>query len=308
MRLEIDNIKKSFSGKEVLHGVSLDTDSGKATGFIGRNGAGKTTTIRILMDVFKPDSGEIRMDGKKFKRKDYRIGYLPEERGMYPKSKILDQLIFFGQIRNMGRVEAKKSALLLLDRVGLLDYKDKMLETLSKGNQQKIQIAQTLINDPDIVILDEPFSGLDPVNAEVLVSIVKDEIKRGKLLIFSSHQMGYVEEFCDNIAIIKDGNVALKGNLNDIKKEKGDGKLEIEILNMNPDDVLQMLNKDFPSVDFYVIGGRLIADLKNKDNKSFSKEIIDRYDIKSISMYEPSLKDIFIETAGDYGERSEGDI
>ena len=196
MILEANGLKKSFDGNEVLHGVSFSISSGKALGLLGRNGAGKTTTIRILMDVFKANEGSITIDGKPFKASDYKIGYLPEERGLYPKKRVDEQLLYLAALRGLSKNEAKANLKKWLKRLNIEEYEKRKLDTLSKGNQQKVQLAQTLMCDPDIVILDEPFSGLDPVNSQVLKEVVMELIQNGKLVIFSSHQMNYVEEFC----------------------------------------------------------------------------------------------------------------
>ena len=202
MILEVKNIRKSFGDKEVLHGVSFQVESGKALGLLGRNGAGKTTTIRILMDVFHANSGEILLDGRQFQPRKHQIGYLPEERGLYPKRTVIDQMVYLATLRGMKPGEARVSAKKWLERLEVAEYETKKLETLSKGNQQKVQLAATLVNNPDMVILDEPFSGLDPVNSQILKDVVNELINDKRLVIFSSHQMSYVEEFCDNIAII----------------------------------------------------------------------------------------------------------
>ena len=215
MLLELKNINKSFGEKEVLRNISFSAESGKAFGLLGRNGAGKTTTIRILMNVFAADSGEILIDGKPIDHKQISIGYLPEERGLYPKKIILDQLIYFAELRGMNRREATKSVDYWLERLGMSEYRNKRLDTLSKGNQQKIQLVTALAHDPHIVILDEPFSGLDPVNAMLLKDVVKEQIAKGKIVLFSSHQMSYIEEFCDSIAIINKGEIAISGELYD---------------------------------------------------------------------------------------------
>ena len=201
MILEANGLKKSFDGNEVLHGVSFSISSGKALGLLGRNGAGKTTTIRILMDVFKANEGSITIDGKPFKASDYKIGYLPEERGLYPKKRVDEQLLYLAALRGLSKNEAKANLKKWLKRLNIEEYEKRKLDTLSKGNQQKVQLAQTLMCDPDIVILDEPFSGLDPVNSQVLKEVVMELIQNGKLVIFSSHQMNYVEEFCESIVM-----------------------------------------------------------------------------------------------------------
>ena len=192
MELQVHDLHKSFDGREVLHGISFSISSGKALGLLGRNGAGKSTTIRILMDVFKADQGNMSMNGKTFHAKDYNIGYLPEERGLYPKKKVSEQLIYLATLRGLSHGEAKANLKKWLKRLGIEEYENRVLDTLSKGNQQKAQLAQTLMCDPDIVILDEPFSGLDPVNSQTLKEVVQEQIQDGKLVIFSSHQMNYV--------------------------------------------------------------------------------------------------------------------
>ena len=217
MKLELTNIEKSFGEKEVLKGISFFAVSGEAFGLLGRNGAGKTTTIRILMDVFPAEKGNVLIDGAPINYNEIKIGYLPEERGLYPKKKIIDQLVYFAALHGMKSKEAVKAADYWLERLDMTQYRNKRLDTLSKGNQQKIQLITALAHNPEIVILDEPFSGLDPVNAMLLKDVVKEEIAKGKIVLFSSHQMSYIEEFCSNIAIINQGEIVLKGNLHDIK-------------------------------------------------------------------------------------------
>ena len=218
MRLELKNIEKSFGQKKVLKGVSFQAEPGKAFGLLGRNGAGKTTSIRILMDVFPADCGEVLIDGRKIDYRKVQIGYLPEERGLYPKKLIIDQLTYFAELKGMSRKAAVRAVDYWLKRLGMAEYRNKRLDTLSKGNQQKIQLVTALAHDPHIVILDEPFSGLDPVNAMLLKEVVKEQIAEGKVVLFSSHQMNYIEEFCDSIAILNDGKVALQGELREIKR------------------------------------------------------------------------------------------
>jgi len=216
MVLELKNIEKSFGEKKVLTGVSFKAEGGKAFGLLGRNGAGKTTSIRILMDVFPANSGEVLIDGQPIDYNKIGIGYLPEERGLYPKKMIIDQLTYFAELKGMRRKAAVQSIDYWLERLGMTEYRNKRLDTLSKGNQQKIQLITALAHDPDIVILDEPFSGLDPVNAMLLKDVVKEQIRKGKIVLFSSHQMSYIEEFCDSIAILNNGVVALHGDLREI--------------------------------------------------------------------------------------------
>lgn len=303
MKLEIKDLRKSFSGNEVLHGISFSVESGKALGLLGRNGAGKTTTIRILMDVFKSDSGEILLDGKPFIPKNHQIGYLPEERGLYPKKKVTEQIVYLATLRGISKKEAKENTKKWLTRLGVIEYENRKLDTLSKGNQQKVQLAQTLVCNPNIVILDEPFSGLDPVNAQILKDVVSELIADNKLVIFSSHQMSYVEEFCEDIAIINKGNIALSGNLKDIKKEYGKNRLILSSNNYSLDELEEICKNNFSNlVTVYAVKKDfLILELcEDYTKNSFLKSIIDYgIDIESFSVYEPSLTDIFVLKAGD---------
>ncbi|MCI8271832.1 MAG: ATP-binding cassette domain-containing protein [Dorea sp.] len=304
MELKVENLHKSFDGQEVLHGISFSIQSGKALGLLGRNGAGKTTTIRILMDVFKANEGTIFIDGKPFHPSEYKIGYMPEERGMYPKKRVDEQLIYFAQLRGIKKAEAKKEAQRWLDRLHIKEYEHRKLETLSKGNQQKIQLIQTLICNPDIVILDEPFSGLDPVNSQLLKDVVKDLIQEGKLVIFSSHQMSYVEEFCEDILIINKGEVALQGNLHDIKKEYGYNRLVLNISKYTPMQMRALCTAELKDiVDIYEERKDcFILELKSGHTKL---ELLNtlvglQLNIEKFMEYEPTLTDIFVLKAGDH--------
>lgn len=303
MRLEVKNLRKSFSGNEVLHGISFSIESGRALGLLGRNGAGKTTTIRILMDVFKADSGEILIDGKKFKPTEYQIGYLPEERGLYPKKKVTEQIVYLAELRGMPAKKAKESTKIWLEKLGIEEYANRTLDSLSKGNQQKVQLAQTLVCNPEIVILDEPFSGLDPVNAQVLKDTVRELINQNKLVIFSSHQMSYVEEFCEEIAIINKGEIVLNGNLKEIKKEYGNKRLILSGNDLRLDELKSIFDdkfKDLAIVD-EVKNDYLVLELVNDTTKNQLLENILKanIDIEKFSIYEPDLTDIFVKKVGE---------
>lgn len=304
MKLEVKNLHKSFGDTEILHGISFEVESGRALGLLGRNGAGKTTTIRIIMDVFRAGSGEVLLDGRPFNPKNNRIGYLPEERGMYPKKKIIEQMVYFARLRGMNAQDAKNSAMKWLTRLEIAEYADRRLETLSKGNQQKVQLAQTLVCDPDIVILDEPFSGLDPVNSQILKNVVTELINDNRLVIFSSHQMSYVEEFCENIAIINHGNIVLKGELRDIKKDYGRNRLVISAENLSLNELKAVLEKNYHDIVKIssVKKNFIILELINSKTK---KDMLARLsadteiDVFHFGNYEPTLNDIFVEKAGD---------
>ena len=303
MKLEVKEIRKSFGEKEVLHGVSFEVESGKALGLLGRNGAGKTTTIRILMDVFHANSGEILIDGKKFVPSEYQIGYLPEERGLYPKRTVMEQMIYLAQLRGLDKKTAETNAKRWLNRLEVAEYETRKLETLSKGNQQKVQLAATLVADPDIVILDEPFSGLDPVNSQILKDVVSELIADGKLVIFSSHQMSYVEEFCDHIAIINQGEVVLAGRLKEIKQAYGEKQLVLAAENLPQEELADRIEKEF--ADIVSLSGKkrefLILELVDGHTK---KELLERLAKSDIGVerfgnYEPSLNDIFVAKVGE---------
>ena len=302
MTFTASGIYKRFGEKQVLSGIGFETGSGRAVGLLGRNGAGKTTTIRIIMGVFPADAGEILVDGRPIDRNKLRIGYLPEEHGLYPKKPINEQLLYLSALRGMRSADAKRSIHEWLERLGMGEYETKRLDTLSKGNQQKIQLAACLIHNPELVILDEPFSGLDPVNAALLKDVVKELIDAGKIVIFSSHQMNYVEEFCDSVAILHGGNIVVGGRISDIKRSYERDKLVVKTTGaqtlLNFCGVAEM--------------GALIksASMRQEDvlvemRDASAKEEVMRAllnsgcDIDGITVYEPTLSDIFVEYTGD---------
>lgn len=294
MLLEFRNIKKSFGEKEVLKGISFQAKSGNAFGLLGRNGAGKTTSIRILMDVFPADDGEILIDGKPIDYKQIGIGYLPEERGLYPKKKIIDQLVYFAELQGMNKKEAVKAIDYWLDRLEMSEYRNKRLDTLSKGNQQKIQLVTALAHNPQIIILDEPFSGLDPVNAMLLKSVVKEEIGKGKIVLFSSHQMNYIEEFCDRIAILNGGEAVLTGDLHTIKRNYPRNKLVVS--SCECDKIIAALGEK----STFNGDNEITIKLDSPEEKSkLMQYLAENFDIDEIKVFEPSLNDIFVQYAGE---------
>lgn len=296
MNLTVNQIYKSFGEKNVLKGISFSAQSGKALGILGRNGAGKTTLIRIIMQVFGANSGTVTLDGEAIDPEKVRIGYLPEERGLYPKQKIMTQLLYFAELKGVDKKSARNTADKYFKELEIEQYKNVRLDTLSKGNQQKIQLIAALIANPDIVILDEPFSGLDPVNAGMLKNIVKELIADGKMVLFSSHQMNYIEEFCDDIVILNGGKSVLEGSIKKIKRSYARNILEIST--QETENALNaVLNASLPFVSkAEVIDGKLTVILKDEDSKpqliKFAAENIP--DIDGISVKEPTLADIFI--------------
>lgn len=294
MILELKNIMKSFGEKKVLTDVSLKAEGGKAFGLLGRNGAGKTTTIRILMDVFPADSGSILIDGHPINYNEILIGYLPEERGLYPKKLVIDQLTYFAELKGLSRKAAVQSVDYWLDRLGMTEYRNKRLDMLSKGNQQKIQLVTALAHNPHIVILDEPFSGLDPVNAMLLKEIVREQISQGKIVLFSSHQMSYIEEFCDSIAILNQGKIAITGDLHDIKRAYTRDKLIVRT------EQSEKLIADLGDLCERQAHNEVLIHLPAVAEKNnMMQRLTAQYDLDEIRVYEPSLNDIFVEYAGD---------
>ena len=303
MKLEVRNIRKSFGEKEVLHGISFEVESGTALGLLGRNGAGKTTTMRILMDVFKSNSGEILLDGKPFEPAKQKIGYMPEERGLYPKRIVQEQMVYLAKLRGMSKAEAVKSSKKWLEKLEIEEYANRKLETLSKGNQQKVQLAATLVSEPDIIILDEPFSGLDPVNSQILKDVVNEMIEEGRLVIFSSHQMSYVEEFCENIVVINHGDVVLKGELKNIKKEYGKNRMILACEDLSVEEMKKLIRDKF--TDLVKVTGEnkeeVILELEEGKCKAEFMEALlkEKLNVAKFGNYEPSLNEIFVMKAGD---------
>lgn len=294
MQLQLKDIHKSFGEKQVLKGINFSAESGKAFGLLGRNGAGKTTTIRILMDVFPADSGEVLLDGRPIDYTRTGLGYLPEERGLYPKKKIIDQLVYFAELKGCARKDAVKAIDYWLDRLEMTEYRNKRLDTLSKGNQQKIQLITAVAHDPEIVILDEPFSGLDPVNAILLKDVVREEISKGKIVLFSSHQMNYIEEFCDSIAILNKGEIVLQGDLHQIKHNYRRDKLVVR--SAQAEAIAAEPGVDCRRME----DGSLMLRLSSPEEKQkVMRHLTETYDIDEVRVFEPSLNDIFVEYASD---------
>jgi len=306
MKLTVNRINKSFGDKHVLKDLEFEVNGG-AFGLLGRNGSGKTTTIRIVMDVFPADSGAVLLDGKPMSKFTGRIGYLPEERGLYPKRPIVEQMAYIGALRGMKAADARKRGLQLLEKLGAEEYYKRKLDTLSKGNQQKIQLAIALINDPELVILDEPFSGLDPVNAKVLKDLVSELVKDGRTVLFSSHQMANVEEFCDNLCIINSGEVVLAGNLRDIKKTYPRNRVLLVPQDENSGKLAQSIQTHsalagmVESAEAAAQG--CVVTLKNPDDKSSLLRTVTEtsglgLDLDVFRVVEPTLEEIFVEKCG----------
>lgn len=303
MILEFKNIYKSFGDTKVLKNVNFTAKSGVANGYLGRNGSGKTTSFRLLLDVFKPDSGEILLNGKPIDRNKVKIGYLPEERGMYDGVGLVDQLVYFAMLKGMSKKDATKEAKRWLKFFDLEDNK-KQLKTLSKGNAQKIQIIQCVIDNPDILVLDEPFSGLDPVNVGKLKEIINDFISRDKLVIFSSHQMPVVETFCEDINILEKGEIVLSGNLDNIKRELGKSKMLLAVSELSSEKLKENLQAANLAIDLDIIDKFVLITFKEENSK---KDLLNylansNYSVEEFKLYKPSLEKIFVDKIGDKNE------
>lgn len=295
MSLILKNVSKTFVGKQAVDNISFILEKPGVFGLLGTNGAGKTTTIRMLLGIIKKDSGEITWKGKEVDRKHVRFGYLPEERGVYPKTKIIDQLMYFAELKGMNKEEAIKSINKWAKELKVEEYMQMPAEKLSKGNQQKIQFMTSIIHDPELVVLDEPFSGLDPVNTEILKNIIIDLIKNGKYVIMSAHQMATIEEFCSDILILNKGKTVLQGNLKEIKETYPANRVEID----TKQDIKNYI-KDFgleietETNNNYIIK---ISD-EEKAHKLLNKLIMDGINVDKFEIKKPTLNDIFIEKVG----------
>lgn len=296
MALKVNNLAKSYGDKLVVDNLSFSIEEPGVFGLLGTNGAGKTTTIRMMLGMLKKDNGTITWNEKPYSSKEVSTGYLAEERGIYSKFTVLDQLIYFGELKGMTRKEALKSIEYWLERLEATEYRNKRAEQLSKGNQQKIQFIAALISNPEVLILDEPLSGLDPVNTDLFKDIIKEEIARGKYIIMSSHQMSTIEEFCENLVILNKGKTVLSGNLKEIKKSYGRNHL---ILNCDG-DIKELLEKANMKIlnenqDYIELS------INSEDEAtSLLKEILSKnIQVIRFELREPTLHEIFIEKVGE---------
>jgi ABC-2 type transport system ATP-binding protein len=293
--LKATNLRKEFSTVLAVDGVSLEANRGEILGLIGPNGAGKTTTIRMILNIIQPDSGTITFEGKPF-NEEIRdsLGYLPEERGLYKKNKLLNTILYFASLKGIDAREGKRRAYKWLEKFDLLTAYDRKIEELSKGNQQKAQFITSVIHEPDLVILDEPFSGLDPVNQIVLKDIMLDMKHNGKAVIFSTHQMDQAEKLCDNICLINKGRVVLEGDLASVKASYGKNTIRIEF---DGDGKILSSNPAFTSSQIYENYAELI--LANSIQPHIVlREISQKLNIRKFETTEPSLNTIFLEIVG----------
>ena len=300
--LEVKDLTKTFDGITAVDNASFQVPEGSIFGLIGRNGAGKTTTIRMMMNIYMPDSGEVILRGtqvgQEFKNK---VGYLPEERGLYKKMKVLDTLLFFAEIKGVTGKDVNKKALEYLERFDLLDRKASKIEDLSKGNQQKVQFISTILHEPEFIILDEPFSGLDPINTNLLREIIVEQKNKGKVIILSTHLMDFAEKMCDHVAMIDHGKIIINGPLAQLKQKYAQKNVsltysgDISFLKNNP--MIEKMSDYGNSIGIKV---RETADIQQLLKTLVEKNI----EVKNFSANEISLQEIFIELAG----KEEGEI
>ena len=296
MSLVVSELTKVFGEKIAVDRISFEMERSGVFGLIGTNGAGKTTTIRMMLGIMNPDHGQSLWNGRTISRETLSFGYMPEERGIYGKTRVLEQLVYFGMLRGMNRTDARRSALRLIERLDLVEYRDMYADKLSKGNQQKVQLAATLIHDPTLIVLDEPFSGLDPVNAEALSVLIGELIDEKKYIVMSSHQMETVEKYCESLVLLHRGKTVLSGNLKQIKAGYGHTRLVVDTLH-DPEKIavscgISLKERRADECEFAVSGRedaeRFLAALISAGN------VPTRYELR-----EPSLNEIFIEKAGE---------
>ena len=314
MSLIVDKLYKKYGEKVVVNELSFALNEPGVYALLGTNGAGKTTSIRMMLNMIAKDGGEVLWNGKPLDTRNVKIGYLAEERGLYPKYTLMDQLLYFAKLKNVDKAEAKEkikywSGLLELDEYLYPDnnstskkkkkIKPLNADQLSKGNQQKIQLMAALIDDPEILVFDEPISGLDPVNTDLFKGIIRQEMNKGKYIIMSSHQMATVEEFCKDITILDHGESVLQGDLNEIKKSYGRVNLEIKC----DDDFSDVINKFGLSIVNETPDGTMLKVSSEAQAREFLNSLIEAgHQIVRFELREPSLHEIFVEKVGGSSE------
>lgn len=302
--IEVDQLSKSFGKTKAVQNVSFDVERGRIFGLLGPNGAGKTTTLRMINYIIPVEEGSIKINGQKVSPDTQKlIGYMPEERGLYKKMKVGEQLIYLAQLKGMDISSAKKQIRYWLERFNASDWHLKTVGELSKGMSQKIQFIATIVHDPDIYIFDEPFSGLDPINSELLKEIIIELREKGKTILFSTHRMEQVEQMCDDICLFNNGKVVLTGNLREIKKEFGKNTVLLEFQGDGSFiDELQDVRINNRSTNFAEI--RILGD---QDPQNILKTAIEHSEIHKFELVEPSLNEIFISTVGEDNIKTEAE-
>ncbi|MBU3090262.1 ATP-binding cassette domain-containing protein [Clostridium gasigenes] len=295
MALTVTNLNKNYGENKVVDNLSFSIDKPGVFGLLGTNGAGKTTTIRMILGMINKDGGTVTWNGENYTPNTVSTGYLAEERGIYAKFSIIDQLVYFGELKGMSKADAIKSIDYWLERLEATEYKNKKAEQLSKGNQQKIQFVAALISNPSVLILDEPLSGLDPVNTDLFKEVIKEQISKGKYIIMSSHQMNTIEEFCENLLILNKGKTILQGNLKEIKKGYGRNRLLVKC----DEDIKHLIkecNMEIESENAEEIN--LMVKSQEGVNILLKRITDENISLVKFELREPSLHEIFIEKVG----------
>jgi ABC-2 type transport system ATP-binding protein len=293
--IELNKVRKTYDHFVAVDDLTFHIEQGAVFGLLGPNGAGKTSTIRMMIGITAPDSGAINLFGKPFERKSLeKVGYLPEERGLYKKMKVVDQLVFLGQLHGLDANAARQKAAAWCERLEISDWLPKKVEELSKGMQQKIQFIATLMHDPDFIVMDEPFSGLDPVNVVLLKDVLLELKAKGKTILFSTHQMDTVERLCDDICLINRGKLVLDGNLQQIKAKYGKNNVQIEYEGdgnfLERSSLVAAYNNYGNYVEVRLAPGA--------DAQQLLRMVAERSRVSKFELMEPSLEEIFIETVG----------
>ncbi len=290
--LVVEGLTKIFKDVTAVNNISFKIEPGKIFGLLGPNGAGKTTTIRTVLNIIKPSYGAITFDGKSITHEFFNIiGYLPEERGLYKKSKVLDVILYFAELKKMSKKKAEEQAVLWLKKLEIGNYKSKKIEELSKGNQQKVQFITAVIHNPKLLILDEPFSGFDPINQQLIKELLLSFVNSGKVIMLSTHQMETAEKLCTDILLINEGNEVCSGSLTKIKKEFGGNNVKVEFQGNGT------FLKSLPYV-IHIDNYSNYAEIQLKDNLQpyeFLRDIVDKINVTHFSVIEPTLNKIFID-------------
>jgi ABC-2 type transport system ATP-binding protein len=290
--LIVNNLVKKFNTTLAVNNISLTVRPGKIFGLLGPNGAGKTTTIRTILNIIKPTSGEIIFNGNPITYEYYNlIGYLPEERGLYKRSKVIDVLVYFAALKNLNKRDAINFADYWLKKLNVLEYRDKKIEQLSKGNQQKIQLIAAIIHNPSLLILDEPFTGFDPINQQEVKDLILSFVSEGKTIILSTHQMELAEKLCEDILLIDNGRAVTSGKLTDIKKNFGGNNIRVGLAGGL---ISQNQFPEIVKIDNY----NNYSDIQLRDDiipSEFLKKLIGKIDVNHFSIVEPTLNKIFID-------------